>query len=186
MIWSDPREKMAKNLVRRGSATMDEILEANFGEWPPRGLEIIGKNDQVVQIMSIRELDREDYDGYPLYLRLWGMINIEDEGKAELAHGRKIGISKFLSFKNTLLGRSSLNSLLGHEGTHILQGDHYYRADEIFGTKNAEMVWAEQKNDTKSNMIAESLFLNHMEYNSLKAKVTWFVKNINGAIPSNS
>lgn len=47
------REALAFDLLTRGSATVDEILAASYGEWPPRGLDILGHNRQTVAFTSL-------------------------------------------------------------------------------------------------------------------------------------
>lgn len=155
---NDKREKMANQLMARGHATVDELLEASFGEWPPKGLEIIGKNKQrvnFVHLIGMIELDRK----HPID----SLGKMYDElmkiaGRASLGGDRKIGMNPLTRhLLPRFSGRSNIVSTLGHETAHILQGDHYYRAAEIFGQKNAGSLWQEIKKPM-SDMIAESTF----------------------------
>lgn len=154
----DKRERMANQLMARGHATVDELLEASYGEWPPKGLDIIGKNRQrvnFVHLIGMIELDRK----HPID----SLGKMYDElmkiaGRASLGGDRKIGMNPLTRhFLPRFSGKSNIASTLGHETAHILQGDHYYRAHEIFGQKNAGSLWKEIEKPM-SDMIADAAF----------------------------
>lgn len=114
----DRREKMANQLLLRGHATMKEILTASFGEWPPRGLEIspdIPHNQKVDFRLSYNE-----YGGYIF----WAQPTIHINAR----------LQSFGTFMSPL-GKYCLNSVMGHEGVHILQScgtrkEHYSAPSE--------------------------------------------------------
>jgi hypothetical protein len=130
----DMREQMSNQLVRRGYASMDEVLTASYGEWPPKGLDIVMKNEQVVKFNSILDKIRNDPSLSPL--KKWAeQINTVNNtyGSAETGGARIIKLNNLrLQSLPGLLGKSALASTLGHEGVHILQGDHAYRAPSLY------------------------------------------------------
>lgn len=113
---ADPRESMASQLLKRGHASIKEILTASFGEWPLKGLEIglHVDNDQSVTFKPL--------------------TNRGVAARASFGGKKTIWVNAELCpTKPTLFG-SSLNSILGHETTHILQADHLKMAAETFGS----------------------------------------------------
>jgi hypothetical protein len=92
----DPREKLAKQLLKRGHASIKEILTLSFGEWPPCGLDI----DPAVT--HDRQIILEKY-----------IAPLGDHGYTSAA-GDKISI-------NTIY--PVIVPTLGHEGIHCLQID---------------------------------------------------------------
>ena len=179
---NDPRERMANQLVMRGHASVDEILEASFGEWPPEGLDITGKNDQRVHLTSLIDMRKRDSGSQNLIQKIYGhfMDQTTAAGRATLVDARRIGINKLLCCTLPgLFGRSALNSTLGHETVHILQGDHYWRAKEVLGHEASQSIWRGQTNAT-SNLIAEKVFAAHEDRGFLKKafmKVSGYVIN---------
>jgi len=125
---SDLRERMANQLLMRGHASMKEILTASFGEWPPQGLDINP---------DLRHDQRVDFK--PL-------AGISTFGMATFAGEREIDINNLLCCTlPRLLGKSFLNSIMGHEAVHILQGDHFWRAEQTFSAEMARNIWMTQK-----------------------------------------
>ena len=54
-LFSSKRDKEVIKLVRKGQATDDELYEAQFGEWPLRGLDKTEHCDDVIHIKSLRK-----------------------------------------------------------------------------------------------------------------------------------
>ena len=169
MPWiSDPRERMANQLLMRGHATMDQILEASFGEWPPKGLEIVGANDQRVQLVPFMEYVAKALKEKPLLQRLRVQYDVVTKytGFSRQQGPREITINthKFILFTlPSLFGNKRegrFYSTMGHEAIHTLQGDHYYRAESVFGKEYANKVQQSQ-NDTKSRVLLTCLFEQH-------------------------
>lgn len=155
------REIMARQLLGRGHASVDEILHASYGEWPPKGLDIIGSNDQRVKFMSAIEMAGRNEPNPVKKLLSQVSDAMQVAGRATVGDERVIGINKGLTqFMPGLLGQSSLVTTMGHEVTHSLQGDHYWRAQEVFGQYAAQNVWRAQ-NDAKSNMVVKEVFDSH-------------------------
>lgn len=153
----EPREIMARQLVMRGHASVDEILHSSYGEWPPKGLDIVGQNDQRVKITDIAGIENPDTK-VSVWDRVKAMRESPASGLAKLDGERLIGINHLATtFKPGLLGTSTLGTVLGHEGVHSLQGDHYWRAGEVFEQYSSQEIWATQRN-TASNTIAEEVF----------------------------
>lgn len=152
----DPRERMAKQLLMRGHATMDQILEASFGEWPPKGLDIVGTNNQTVQLMPLMDMVGPSIASQPLGQKLWNIFRAQmmTAGLGSVASERQIGMHR-------LWGG---NSVMGHEAVHILQGDNYYRAREIYGPAAAQEI-RKSYNDIQSNVLANELFEKHTSTN---------------------
>lgn len=162
----DPREKMAYQLLMRGHATMDEILAANYGEWPPKGLDIIGKNTQRVKLVSL--LDEES--GETGFRRLWEktLNALTVAGSSTLDRDREIRINRFVCGMLPAPFGESLNTIMGHEAAHILQGDHYWRAYKLFNREDSHAIYAGQKG-IKADNIARPLFDEHMKTGRLRA-----------------
>ncbi len=111
----DPREIMANQLLARGHASVDEILAASFGEWPPKGLDIVTAQPQRVPFHNIPE---------DVQQRTIERIGARAAGNATLVRERNIGIMDYVDGATPL---RDANSTLGHEAVHILQGDHSSR-----------------------------------------------------------
>jgi hypothetical protein len=79
----DPREIMANQLLARGHASVDEILAASFGEWPPKGLDIVTAQPQRVPFHNIPE---------DVQQRTIERIGARAAGNATLVRERNIGI----------------------------------------------------------------------------------------------
>lgn len=140
----DKREKMANQLLMRGHASVDELLHASFGEWPPRGLEIVHENPQRVNLTtSLSSFHSGKEKQPPLYKKLFEMLSVG--GYARLGGERKIFINKPLSIFGGKIGT------LGHEMAHILQGDHYWRANERMGKDGLSVIYPKQ--DAISNLV---------------------------------
>lgn len=108
----DPREIMANELLKRGSATMRELLTLSYGEWPPKGLDINLDFPHDQKVTLVADPDCPDL----------GNTN---------SHDRNIVI-------NDRLCRTvpeGITSTLGHETLHVLQGDNFWadRVKEIYG-----------------------------------------------------
>jgi hypothetical protein len=146
----DPREKMAKQLLAQGEASLRDILTASFGEWPPKGLDINPSSTHLSQ----RAVFRPFRDGLETKnpLRILG-IYLSVLGHAPLTDERSIHINGLAMRMPKKMG-GGLNITLGHEAIHSLQGDHYYRLKEIFGTHAANWIWSSQ-NDVTSDMIVD-------------------------------
>jgi len=133
MIFSvaDPRERMTNQLLMRGHASVKELLTASFGEWPPKGLDINPAilHDQQVELKTF--------------------VEPGTRADATISGERSIRINREIC-------GNKIHSTMGHETTHILQGDHYWRARQIFGAKMAQDI-LRVHNDAASNMIMKKI-----------------------------
>lgn len=125
------RDQMALDELSRGHTTVDRLLEISFGEWPPKGLDIIGKNDQPVKLGSMHSYNA----ALPSEKR-----NFKAYGKA-WTHGERKIVASETSRKGVMYKHDGddfvlhINSVLGHEAVHILQGDHRNRLTDTFKAK---------------------------------------------------
>ncbi|MEZ0226364.1 MAG: hypothetical protein ACAH83_17540 [Alphaproteobacteria bacterium] len=108
----DPRELTAAALVRRGSATMRELLAMAYGEWPLKGLDI---NENVPHDQKVT---------------LAADPNLPDLGSTNSCQ-RDILINDRLCRTEG----DGIASTLGHEALHVLQADNFWadRLKEIYG-----------------------------------------------------
>lgn len=134
----DNREKMANQLLMRGHASVDELLHASFGEWPPKGLDIVHENPQRVNLTSslTNFYDVANVKQPPWHKKLYSMVMVG--GYAWTGGDRKIFINKSLLMPGSKLGT------LGHEMAHILQGDHFWRARERMGKDALSVIFPKQ------------------------------------------
>lgn len=126
----DKREQFAAQLLMCGHASVDELLHASFGEWPPKGLDIVHENPQRVNLTtSLTHFHQQSRDQKqpPWHKKLYEWMSVN--GYAYVCHTRAIFINKGLL---SVFGGNTV-STLGHETTHILQGDHFWRARDIMG-----------------------------------------------------
>lgn len=130
----DPREAMATEMLSRGYASMDEILQASFGEWPPKGLDIVMANPQIVSFGDIA--DRPPDPERPNFI-VYGDAMLHGERRIRMNH-------EVLAERMSVIERSAYTSTLGHEGVHILQGDNVYRASEIYGPGSRDVQHGHQ------------------------------------------
>lgn len=190
---SNPRERMANKLLMQGHASIDELLQASFGEWPPKGLEITSTNHQRVNLMSLWKManhldatEKNDtgllHQANLLRHKLTDTFNIA--GRATVTGERVIGINRLTAFYinslNTLLtGRiwstltgkeGGMHTTLAHESAHILQGDHYWRAQGVFGYVNSQKIWSSHKN-AASNEIVNRIFEEHEAKRSILTRL---------------
>jgi hypothetical protein len=117
--FGDKRERLSRQLLFKGYGTIDGILKASYGVWPPKGLNIPGANKLRVDIGHVSE----------------------SLGSANRTGPRKINVNiTELSILPAFLGQSAVATALGHELTHILQGDFGPRLHDTFGTEAEKMV----------------------------------------------
>lgn len=152
----DKDERAARRLLRRGKASVGEILKISFGEWPPRGLDInpyvvhsqeVTLRDYFERATAPRLRGRNRDTGIKKWWNrlkaivgdmkhIWGVSNISSD--------RVIWINKLLcTVLPALKGESALVPTLGHEVIHTLQGDNCQRAGDVYGT-HAFMLKREQ------------------------------------------
>lgn len=178
LVVTDQRERMANKLLMQGSATIDEIMFASFGEWPPAGLKIAGENNRRVSFMSLWQMNTHlnGVNGPEHQMSVFGKLkdSFTVAGRATLDKDRIIGINKgttiyidrFIALmKGNLFAAitgdaDTLKTTMAHETAHLLQGDHYWRAKEVFGHENSQKIWRGQ-NDATSNMLARDVFDSH-------------------------
>ncbi len=126
-VIKDAREKMANQLLMRGHASVDELLHASFGEWPPKGLDIVHKNTHRVTLTT----SEKGAVSWPArILRLFTVC-----GSASMNFSRTVFINRFL----TPFSGGTLITL-AHETSHILQGDHGYRARHRTGREGVKAI----------------------------------------------
>jgi hypothetical protein len=141
----DKRERLANQLLMRGHASIDELLYASFGEWPPRGLDIVHENPRRVNLTT--SLSHFHSTGNhkkqpPWHKKLYEYMTIG--GYARLGGERNIFVNRPISLLCGAL------SVLGHEAAHILQGDHYWRARDIMGKDALSVIYPQE--DVVSNI----------------------------------
>ena len=110
---SDPRNIHLRELRLQGYATVDQLLGATFGEWPPKGLDIVGKNSQWVRLSA-------QTDGY-------GLVNSQNPPEISTHAGYQVD--------GMQLPVSGI-SVNAHELLHILQNIHTHRIRETFPNVN--------------------------------------------------
>lgn len=161
-LWNKD-EKAARRLLKRGHASMKEILTIAFGEWPPKGLDVnpaVPHAQEVAFKPFMNQIITDWKRKKGFWPRLWATVKLpftilSEElgvaGRALLASERLIWMNKLMCvYMPRLVGRSSVGSTLGHEAVHSLQGDNYYRADEIYGAEGAQKIWAAQRAPTSA------------------------------------
>lgn len=151
----DNRKRMANQLLMRGWATMDQLLEASFGEWPPRGLDIVHDNPQRVNLTSSLTEFRPKTSPLEM-LRDYLMVG----GYARIHGDRKIFINRLM------YPLGGFTSTLGHEAAHILQGDHYWRADDIMGKDGQQAYYPRQ--NTNCEIIIDNSISGHFQTGALR------------------
>ena len=138
--WNHKREVMSRSLVTRGHATIDELLEASFGEWPVKGLDIYGSNPREVTIKSVATPKAKPWQ----LTKKWNDHILASQGSASWGAERYIKVNPMvLGFLPALFHKSSYSPTLGHETTHILQGDHDFRSRETFGDTVSSAIYIE-------------------------------------------
>jgi len=139
----DKREGLADQIVEEEGASIDDLLHASFGEWPPRGLDIVHDNPRRVAVTtSLPDFYRFAYGEPPLF---------PDEG--EYLGKASTGGERTIYLNGELLDgyKYSKFSTLGHETAHILQGDHHWRIRAIMGKAGVE----QRLKDCFSNVAVE-------------------------------
>lgn len=140
----DKRNAMANQLLMRGWATVDQLLQASFGHWPPRGLEIVHSNPQQVQLTDSLSTFKPK-TGILERLRDYLMVG----GYARICGQRQIFINRLM------YPLGGFQQTLGHEAAHILQGDHYWRARDIMGKDGLSELMPQQE-ATADRLIANA------------------------------
>lgn len=108
-----PRARRMNQLLARGHAANQEILEADFGAWPPVGLDIVSFPNEKIEFKSIMSAKNLSLLGKIQYLLFYGGYAIGEENRIFFGPVALL-LSKFsLS--------SSTNSNVGHEHTHVMQ-----------------------------------------------------------------
>lgn len=135
---TDKREGMTNQLLMKGHATVMEILISSFGEWPPKGLEINPalKHDQKVELKAIVPTRYHPTQGSAA-----GVYG--DERKIRIFRHRGVTIA-------------DINSTLGHEGVHVLQGDNAHRKKRSF-IDQIIYDWFKPVEQPVSNIIMQEL-----------------------------
>lgn len=115
---TDTREKMANQLLMRGWATMRELLEMSFGEWPVKGLEIDAgmAHEKKVSLIPCDE-DNCIASVQPL------------DGRRAIKHA--VDLAKAVREQD-----DSVHAVLGHELVHVLQHEGvYWKTESPFWQK---------------------------------------------------
>ena len=152
----DKRKAMANQLLMRGWATVDQLLHASFGEWPPRGLDIVHENPQRVQLTDSLSTFKPKAN---IIERLRDLLMVG--GYARICGERQIFINRLQYPLN------GFQSTLGHEAAHILQGDHYWRARDIMGKDGLQELMPQQ--ETTADMIMGNATYGHFKKGGLRA-----------------
>ncbi len=157
MLSPSDRHDLLKSYIRSGSATVDQLLELSFGEWPPKGLDIVVPNDQTVKLIT-RAGDVYKQESGNTVIRLFRTAGtfLAFGGMAFSGDDRVVFLNPTCPFvedglcniRNLFRGHRS-SSLIGpstliaaHETAHVLQYDHnnLQRAAEIFGKDEARKI----------------------------------------------
>ncbi|MDB5490945.1 MAG: hypothetical protein JWO78_794 [Micavibrio sp.] len=148
---SDPREIAGRSLLKRGEASVDEIMAATFGEWPLKGLDIASENSHRVKLENFFLMDINNTFSQRQILGI------------SAPSAERIYLNKFATvFFPRLYGESGTHSFLGHESTHTLQALHSYQANKMFGNETAAIIKGDS-NRLESGEIAEKLFARHTD-----------------------
>ncbi len=128
MAQHNRREKMANRLLKRGHASIKEILASSYGVWPPKGLKIDAAvtHDDEVKLVVVNKEDAKVGD-----MEYAGMVYM---------YGKNIFLNEGLEdFGRMRSRRARLNTVVGHEATHLLQGatGHAARVDNAVSTLKA-------------------------------------------------
>ncbi|MCE9508055.1 MAG: hypothetical protein K8R48_07060 [Alphaproteobacteria bacterium] len=115
---ADKREIMANQLLVKGCASVKELLTVSFGEWPPKGLEI---NPEIKHSQTVK------------------LIPMKGDAAMALATPPVLQQELWIKLNKELIQQyGMLYSTMGHEMTHILQGEHSTRLQKSFSMKMAE------------------------------------------------
>lgn len=107
-----PQDIEARALIDSGKASVDDILRNSFGEWPPKGLNIIGQNTLKIDIQS-EVLDKDYYQRR----REMGK-NVDDPLGNYRMGGQRIGVNgEYYDSRDN----QGISTTLGHETAHHLQ-----------------------------------------------------------------
>lgn len=214
----DPRNEKAYALLKRGDVTMRDIIEAVYGEWPLKGLDIDPgiRHDQIVSLRGMNEstfaaehisknyeerearrfkvaskLQQSFNDAshaiqrhvpgllgralanvfklapQPVVNIVGGLQEARNQILSQFAGSykaidnleggvymqsadRMIFINRIKHGRDSLRGllrkilkikpESSLIDTVAHEGAHVLQGDHHYRAADTLGKDNHKII----------------------------------------------
>lgn len=157
MAKMDKREQYANQVLMRGHASIDELLFVSFGEWPPRGLDIVHENKNRVNLtQSLHEFHSTSSDKTqpPWHSKLYEFLTTA--GYARTGGERNIYVNNFL----TSIGADKV-STMAHETAHILQGDHYWRARDLMGKDGLSSRYALP--NTLNNIIVENSIEGHFK-----------------------
>ncbi len=176
---NDPRERMANQLFMRGHATVDEIMLSSYGEWPLKGLDLVeNANPQRVNFGNI--LNMPGYERIENPAQRLGEKSKDFDmysGMAQISGERFIGMNMLrLEMIPGLPAGRPIASTMGHEATHIMQGDYsFHRANDIFGDEIASAIRAANNNITnpKSDMtVFETLIPDALDHDKMNALST--------------
>lgn len=168
----DPRERMSRQLLNRGHASVDEIMKASYGEWPPKGLDVVSENSQRVTFGNIIDRSMGLKEATGPFAGLRGKVAaVMTIGGDATTHGdRVIRMNPVLGkVIPGIMGRSALASTLGHEGVHIMQGDNFYRAGQVYGYHNAKQVFDHQQMVFGNNDTLAKTFQQHASPDLVKS-----------------
>src|SRR5262249_42324876 len=59
-IEADQRESSMRRFMEQRDASVDDLLAGSFGEWPPKGLDIVGENSQRVRLVPFHDPNSRD------------------------------------------------------------------------------------------------------------------------------
>jgi hypothetical protein len=145
----EKRECMANQLLMRGHATVQEMLTASFGDWPPKGLDI-----------NSDALKKE-----PVKLNIFVNENLNGQATSTTKEEREISINQ-----SSLIKQKIVHSTLGHEAIHIMQGDNAHRKERGFLQKLAYNMFSGEEQPI-SNIVMSEL-ISQKEVGGLCAEFT--------------
>ncbi|MFP4098318.1 MAG: hypothetical protein ACLFP8_06225 [Alphaproteobacteria bacterium] len=127
---NDRRVQMVNALLSDGSATVDQINRATFGEWPPKGLDIVIENTQRVTFAELVD-DLGEYQSKQA---------METLLKMHLAEATMEGPDRIVTLNllplqiiPRLNEKSNIVEAVRHETLHIITGDGADGATQIYG-----------------------------------------------------
>lgn len=165
---ADVRKDMFRKIAKRRAATMQEILTASFGHWPPRGLNISAQHSEMIDVRPLPD-SFKIYKHYSesLFNRL--QARMETTGCVFRDPYRKptIYLNSLLCSAAPLAYKiSSLASTTGHEAIHVLQNMN--RATSY--DPASDRIWY---SDATSDLIAfELIALNEITKKSTLQKLS--------------
>gem|GEM_PF-1476921 len=143
----DRREELARKIVEGSSlygdhTSIDALLEASFGEWPVKGLDIVSRNPQRVLIETPFTPSGTIYAG----LKERGTA-MDTLGGITLSYPLR-GI--FVNEGVLRVNRHPMSYTLGHEAIHVLQTEQHRLSGAFIGADKSKFSLHAQENTSNT------------------------------------